>query len=100
MVRYKHAVSQGILRRTYNRVFQRHIISIIRTIEFADIPMICIKVLNSFSFKTEPLNYETIRLFVRHSKLSQQEQRALPRIAELFSTTKLDEIPSFIWRVS
>lgn len=58
--------------------------------------MICIKVLNSFSFETESFICETVRLFVRHSNLNQQEWRALPRIAELFSTTKLDEIPSFI----
>lgn len=64
MISCKHAIFQNILRRAYNCVLQCHVVGIIRVIELANIPMICVKVLNSFSSKTESFNHKIIRLSV------------------------------------
>ena len=69
MILCKHAIFQNILRRAYNCVLQCHIIGIIRVIELANIPMICVKVLNSFSSKTESFNRKTIRLSIESLEL-------------------------------
>ena len=100
MVQSKHTIFQNVLRGTYYRVLQRHIVSILRTIKFANIPMVRVEILNSFLSETESFNSETVRLVVNYLDSSKREQRALPRIAELFSTIKPDKIPSFMGRVS
>ena len=55
MRRSQHAIFQDVLRRTYDRVPQRDIVLIIAAIEFANIPMIRIEILNSLSSETDPL---------------------------------------------
>ena len=70
MVRYKHAVFQDVLRRTYNGVLQRHVVLIVGTVEFANISVICIEVLHSFSSKADTFKRKIVRLLVRRSDLS------------------------------
>lgn len=60
MIDFKHAVFQDVLSHTNDGILQSHIVGIIRTVEFANLSMICIKVLDSLLSKSESFDHGSI----------------------------------------